>query len=816
MTQMRIPLNLLHWFRDKGWSIHSYQKKMFTLFHQRKSVLLIAPTGGGKTLASFLPVVSDIQKNKPKGLHTLYISPLKALANDIQRNLKTPLTEMGLNISIDTRTGDTSTYRRNQQKKKPPSILLTTPESLMLLLSYKDANLYFAHLQTVIIDELHSFIATKRGDLLSLGLAQLHFYAPCAIRFGLSATVEKPDSLAQWLGTRDKPAEILIAQSKTVPNISLLHTTAPIPYSGFMAKYAIEGIYQTITAHKLTVVFVNTRSQAEFIFQNLWQNNLHNLPIAIYHGSLSKEQRLKTEALTLTDKLRAIVATSALELGIDWGNIDCVLQVGAPRGISRLLQRIGRSNHQFNKASLAKLVPANCFDTLECQAAIDAIHKGKLDGETVHEGALDVVVQFIINTACSREIEPKALFKIVQSAFPYRTLELTTFLQLFEFATHGGYVLKHYEQYHRLIEKNNHFIIASEKTARRHRQNIGTIIESAHLSVKVLNKRKGKILGQIEENFIQQLSSGDTFMFAGLVLEFIRIHDMFVEVRKFKSKAVLPKLPAYLGGTMPLTTNLAEEVSLLINSPSRWKTLPEKIREWLNLQQKFSKLPGGDHLLVEHYPYKKNFYLSIYCFEGRRANHTLGMLITKRMEALKLMPLSFTVTDYGLAIKTLKQASFTQLNALFSQNILDKELEKWLSVSPLLKRSFRQVAIISGLIERQQAGTRKTMRQVTFSTDLIFDVLQRYEPNHVLLKMTRLDANRLLLDLERMQQLLKRFEHKINYIELSKPSPMSITFLTSFKTENIHGDALQELLLQNENELLASQLMEKVRLSVKK
>jgi ATP-dependent Lhr-like helicase len=268
---------------------------------------------------------------------------------------------------------------------------------------------------------------------------------------------------------------------------------------------------------------------------------------------------------------------------------------------------------------------------------------------------------------------------------------------------------------------------------------------------------------------------------------------------------------------MPLTTNLAQEVRALINDPSRWLSLPEKISDWLSLQQKFSKLPGGDdRLLVEHYMYKKNYYLTIYCFEGRRANHTLGMLITKRMERLKLMPLSFTAMDYGLAIKALKPISFEQIDNLFAQDIIYEELEKWLSISPLLKRSFRQVAIISGLIERQQAGTRKTMKQVTFSTDLIFDVLQRYEPKHVLLEMTRLDANRLLLDLDRLQQLLQHYEHKIHFVELDRPSPMSITLLTTFKTEHIHGDALQELLLQNESELLATQLMEEVRLSVRK
>lgn len=789
---------------------------MFRLFQQKKTVLLIAPTGGGKTLASFLPVIADIHSKKPKGLHTLYISPLKALANDIQRNLKEPLIEMGLNVSIEIRSGDTSSYRRRQQQKKPPSILLTTPESLMLLLSYPDANQYFAALKTIIIDELHSFASTKRGDLLSLALAQLNTFSPQAIRMGLSATVAEPKQLAAWLGKKGEEAEILIAKTKTPPKLSLLGHLASVPYSGFMASYAIEEIYEVIKKHQLILIFVNTRAQAEFIFQQLWQNNNDHLPIAIYHGSLSTEQRLKIEALSLAQKLRAIVATSALELGIDWGNIDCVLQVGAPRGLSRLLQRIGRSNHQFDRASVAKLVPANCFDTLECQAAIDAIQQGKLDSEPLHEGAFDVVVQFIINSACSHAIEALGLFEIIKSAYPYRNLAKATFLQLFEFASNGGYVLKHYEQYHRLIEKNKKFIIASEKTARRHRQNIGTIIESAYLSVKVLNQRKDKILGQIEENFVQQLSQGDTFMFAGLVLEFIRIHALCVEARKVKSKKIVPKLPAYLGGTMPLTSYLAAEVSALINTPSRWKLLPEKVQDWLGLQEKFSKLPGGDYLLVEQYVYKKNFYITLYCFEGRRANHSLGMLMTKRMEAIELMPLSFTANDYGLAIKTLKEVSFEQIDALFSPALIEEDLESWLRFSSLLKRSFRQVAIISGLIQRQQASTHKTMRQVTFSTDLIYDVLQRYEPQHVLLQMTRVDANRFLLDLERLQQLLRRFEHKIKFVALTKPSPMSISFLTTFKTENIQGDALQELLLQQENECLAEKLINEVRCRVKK
>jgi ATP-dependent Lhr-like helicase len=810
---MTIPPYLNNWFAGKGWRMHPYQKKMFIFARQKKSVLLIAPTGGGKTLASFLPSLVDIHNKKFKGLHTLYISPLKALAADIQRNLQTPISGMHLDVSVDMRTGDTSSYRRIRQRKKPPAIILTTPESLMLLLSYPDAEQFFGNLQTIIVDELHTFAPTKRGDLLTLGLAQLAEFAPAAIRIGLSATVADPEILSQWLGTKNHPSQILIAKTRKPPHIELLDYTANIPYSGFMARYAVEKIYSLLQNYKLTIVFVNTRAQAEFVFQQLWRLNRDNLPIAVYHGSLSKEQRTKTETLIVAQKIKAVVATSALELGIDWGNIDCVLQIGAPRGISRLLQRIGRSNHQFDKASFAKLVPANCFDTIECQAAIDAINQGKLDSEPLVPGSLDVVVQFIINCACSHEIDPEKIFRIVTNAYPYYNLQHDIFLKLFEFAQNGGYVLKHYEQYHRLVATEEKYVIASDKFARRHRQNIGTIIESARLYIKVVNKRKDKVLGNIEEGFIQQLSPGDTFLFAGLVLEFIRVHDMFVEVRKIKSKEA--KLPSYLGGTLPLTTCLAEEVRALINTPSRWQVLPEKVYEWLMLQKRFSALPDNQTILIEHYIYKKSFYLTIYSFEGRRANHTLGMLITKRMEALKLLPVSFTATDYGLAIRALKPIGTDHLEELLSPNIISSELEKWLSISPLLKRSFRQVAIISGLVERQQAGKRKTLKQVTFSTDLLYDVLQRHEPNHILLTMTRVDADRILLDLDRLQNMLKRFENKINFIELAKPSPMSISFLTTFKTENVEGDALQELLRQNQNELLATALMAEVRNSVK-
>jgi ATP-dependent Lhr-like helicase len=814
ISYMSIPQYLKAWFSRKGWKMHSFQREMFAYFAQKQAVLLIAPTGGGKTLASFLPSLAAIHEEKFRGLHTLYISPLKALTTDIQRNLMDPIADMQLDVRVEIRTGDTNSYQRKKQRTKPPGILLTTPESLMLMLSYTDAPAIFANLQTIIIDELHSFAAGKRGDLTALALAQLKYLAPDSVRFGLSATVQNPEKLAAWLGYKNTPAAILIAKSKLKPDIKMLTDGAHIPYSGFMARYAVADIYQTIAKNKMSIIFVNTRAQAEFMFRQIWQLNQDNFPIAIYHGSLSKEQRLKTEVLTVAGSLKAIVATSALELGIDWGNVDCVIQVGAPKGVSRLLQRIGRSNHQFDKASLAKLVPANCFEALECCSAIEAIAHGKLDGEDFYPGSQDVVIQFIMNCACSHPVNKNQIYKTVSSAYPYRDLKKSVFQLLFQFVVDGGYTLQHYDQYHRLIEKNkNTFTTASDKVVRRHRQNIGTIVESARLRVKIVFKRRSKILGDIEEAFAQQLSPGDTFLFGGEVLEFVGIRDMFVETHKTKAK--VSKLPSYMGGTMPLSTYLAEDVRQLISNPARWIKLPAKIQEWLQLQSQFSILPKSNSILVECFPYKKVFYFVVYSFEGRRANHTLGMLISRRMETLKLQPVGFTVTDYGLAISSLKLITQENVQALFNEDILYDELEQWLKFSPLLKRTFRQIAIIAGLTERQMAGKRKTMRQVTFSTDLLYDVLMRHEPQHILLAITRVDVMRTLLDLQRLSEMLKRFQHKIVMQTLSRPSPLSVPILTTFRTERLHGEAIHEMLSHAEIEAEANELIDEVKAIVK-
>lgn len=804
---MKIPSYLTEWFTSKDWKMHSFQKKMFTAFKLRQSTLLIVPTGGGKTLASFLPSLVDIHQNAISGLHTLYISPLKALAHDIERNLIEPIQQMELKVKVESRTGDTSTYRRTRQRKNPPHILLTTPESLFLMLSYPNSDEYFKNLKLVIIDELHSLAPSKRGDLTSLALSQLQSITQnVLIQFGLSATIADPDALAKWLGA----SHILSVHEKIKPDIYLLTTQANIPYQGYLASYAVNEIYHTISKNNLSIIFVNTRAQAEFMFRQLWELNQHNLPIAIYHGSLSKELRNKTENMIAENKIRAIVATSALELGIDWGNIDCVLQIGAPKGVSRLLQRIGRSNHRFDQASNALLVPANCFEVLECSAAMIAIKKNQLDNEELLAGSWDVVIQFIINCACSRAINFESIYQIITSAAPYQDLTRENYRQLFEFAMDGGYVLKHYERYHRLIQvAENNYEIASSKIVRRHRQNIGTIIEATRLKVRRIHKRGGKILGDIEENFAQQLTPGDTFLFNGEVLEFVRVRDMYLEAKRTPAKTA--KIPSYNGGNLPLSTFLADAVKDFLNNPLLWKSLPPRVSEWLALQKKCSLIPPINSILIETFLYKKNYHLVIYTFQGRKTNQTLGILLSHRMEKCKLQPLVFSVTDYGLAIQSLKQVHESHLTSLFTSTILLDELNEWLNSSVAIKRAFRQVALISGLTERQLPGQRKSLRQVTFSTDLIYDVLMRYDPHHILLKMSKLDVERDLIQMSRLILLLQTLTNSIQFKELNMPSPLSIPIIFSLKAEPVANESLQVILENSSKEQQSIELMTQIK-----
>ena len=732
------------------------------------ALLLIAPTGGGKTLAGFLPSLLELAESDHQGLHTIYVSPLKALAADIKRNLTGPVAEMGLPIRIEDRTGDTSYTQRRRQRADPPHILLTTPESLALLTSYEDAPRIFKGLSRVIIDEAHALADSKRGDQLMLALSRIETLAPGLRRVGLSATVEDPPALARFLARHPAPCAILQADPGPDPDISMMATRAPAPWAGGGGRYAIPDVLDAVKAHKTTLIFHNTRAQAELFFHDLWLANTDALPIGIHHGSLSKEQRERVEKAMAKGSLRAVVCTGSLDLGIDWGDVDLVIQVGAPKNVKRLVQRIGRANHRYNAPSRALLVPANRFEIVECQAALAAVLDHDLDGDPRGPGPRDVLCQHILCLACSGPFAADALFEEVRSTGAYQGLTRPQFDACLDFVATGGYALRAYDRYQRLMQQpDGMWRLRDPRAARLIRMNLGTILAPETLKVR-FKGRGGRPLGEVEEDFAAQLSPGDTFLIGGKIVRYEGLREMVVEVSPRPDKQ--PKIATFNGTKFATSTQLSSRILSMFRSRD-WSALPGFVADWLDLQVKVSRLPERDRLLVESFPHDGKHHVCVYGFAGRNAQQTLGLLVTKRMEEEGLAPLGFVCTDYATLIWGLEP--LRDAGTLFAPERLRDGFETWLAGNAVMKRTFKASAIIAGLIDRNAPGAQKTGRQATFSSDILYDTLLKYDPEHLLLDITREEALRGLVDFGRIEEMIARVGARIDHVVLDRVTPLA-------------------------------------------
>ena len=547
-----------------------------------------------------------------------------------------------------------------------------------------------------------------------------------------------------------------------------------------------------IETHKTSIIFCNTRSLAELIFQDLWKANTMGLPIGVHHGSLSLEARRKVESAMAAGRLRGLVATASLDLGVDWGDVDLVIQMGAPKGSSRLLQRIGRSNHRLDEPSEAVLVPGNRFEYLEARAALDAVQAGELDPDIFRPGGLDVLAQHIMACACAAPFQEAGMLDEIRSALPYSALTDETFSRVLGFIRDGGYALKAYDKFRRLTQDaDGTWRVSHPKFIAQHRLNAGIIVEATMLTVRFKN---GRSLGKVEEGFAASLTSGDTFFFAGMSLEVVGISTEDLLVRATARPA---RIPTYGGARMPLSTNLADRVRRFLAEPAEWHRFPDDVREWLEVQAKRSTLPKPGQLLVETFPHENRHYMIAYSFEGWNAHQSLGMLVTRRMETMGLKPLGFVSNDYALACYGLEP--ITDPAALFSSDILEDEFVDWVQQSHLLKRAFREVAVIGGLVERQHPGKRKTGKQVTFSTDLIYDVLRKYEPGHLLMEAAWADARARMTDVGRLANLLDRAAETMLHVDLPRVSPLAVPVLTLIGREKVAtGTADDALLIEAE------------------
>ncbi|MEM9840117.1 MAG: ligase-associated DNA damage response DEXH box helicase [Pseudomonadota bacterium] len=814
----QLPARFSDWFSARGWTPRKHQLDVLAKAEEGRSSLLIAPTGGGKTLAGFLPTLVELAaapKNE-RSLHTIYISPLKALAIDIARNLRAPIDDMGLPVVVESRTGDTKQSVRQRQRTAPPDILLTTPEQLSLLLAHPSASDLFSGLRCVILDELHALRKSKRGDLLSLDLARLWTLAPGMRTIGLSATVDDPVPLQRFLvpqdGTDEALGDLIRGEGGTQPSVRVLTPGDEIPWSGHSGRYAFSDLYEAIKQHTTTLIFTNTRSQAEVCFQELWRINEDALPIGLHHGSLEREQRERVEAAMADGSLKAVVCTATLDMGIDWGAVDLCICLGAPKGAARLVQRIGRSNHRMDEPSQAILIPTNRFEVLECVAAKQAVDQGCLDGEPYNEGALDVLCQHIWGMAAAEPFHPDHLYREIISASPYRHLTREVFNEAIEFVATGGYAMRAYDRYRRIVPMpDGRMRIKDARTAQLYRMNAGTIVDLPTYNVRLgrMTSRNGKPgamrggrkLGTIEEWFLSQITPGDTFIFAGETLRMEGVIDSDVFVSRAAGDDV--KIPSWQGSKFPLSSFLANSVRTMVSEPETWRALPDPVREWLSLQQDKSYLPQPHELLIETFARSGKYHLVCYPFDGRIAHQSLGTLVTRRLERLDLQPLGFCPTEYALSVWMRNDPSKLRMEEVFEPDLLGEDLDLWLADAQLMKRTFRYCAQIAGMIERNHPGQEKSGRQVTFSAGLIYDVLREHQPDHILLKAAWNDAASGFLDIRRLSDLLNRVHGHLVHRSLEHVSPLAVPVMMEAGRETIAGGANEAILRELEEDLLA-------------
>jgi ATP-dependent Lhr-like helicase len=657
----------------------------------------------------------------------------------------------------------------------------------------------------VIIDEVHAIWPSKRGDLLALDMARLLTFAPNHRRVGLSATVEDPDVIRRWLSPGPgAEVDLVRGSGGAAPVVDVLLSEGSVPWVGHTAHHAMPEVYDAIRRARTALVFVNTRFQAEFAFQELWRLNDDGLPIALHHGSLSAEQRRKVEAAMARGQLRAVVCTSTLDLGIDWGDVDLVIQLASPKGASRMVQRIGRANHRLDEPSRALFVPANRFEMLECQAAREAIAENALDSEPPHAGALDVLAQHIMGCACSEPFDLEVLYDEIRTAGPYRELSWEDYEQVVDFVATGGYALRVYDRFARIVRRpDGRWVARNAETILRHRLNVGAIVSPAMLSVRIAGRRgtAGRKIGEVEEGYLDVLEPGDTFVFAGQVWRLVAVAGMDVLVSPAPGEDA--RMPSWGGSKFALSTFLARKVRAMMSDAHHWEVLPDDVREWLELQRDRSAIPDTDEMLLETFPHGKRFFLVAYPFEGRLAHTTLCMLLTRRLDRAGVGPVGFVCNDYALAVWSVRDMSGLDMADLFAQDMLGDDLESWLAESLMMKASFKACALIAGLIERRFPGAEKSSRQITFSTDLVYDVLRRHQPDHLLLRCARHDAARGLVDVERLGQMLARIKGKIRHVTLDHLSPFSVAVIVEIGRQRAPGEGAGEVTLESAEALIA-------------
>ena len=804
------------WFASRGWTPFAFQREVWDAYRSGESGLVHAATGTGKTLAAWgaaldewLAELRPLPQPSPNGkrgrrdrspaLRVLWITPLRALAADTEEALREPLADLGIPWSLESRTGDTSAAIRARQRRRLPTALITTPESLSLLLARSNAAEIFDDLRLVVVDEWHELMGTKRGVMVELALARLRYHQPDVRTWGLSATIGNlEDALRALLGVNADASRSRIVRGVDPKNVVIDALIPPVierfPWAGHLGTQMLPQVIAAVEEGETAIIFTNTRSQTEIWYQAMlaerpdWAGT-----IALHHGSLDRKRREWVEEGLRTGRLRCVIATSSLDLGVDFSPVDRVLQIGSPKGVARLLQRAGRSGHRPGATSRVTCVPTNALELVEIAAARDGVERGTLESRLQMERPLDVLAQHVVTVALGGGFEPDQLLREVRTTRAYATLSDAEWAWVLEFLTYGGDALRAYPEYARITLVDGRYVVTNDEIARRHRMSIGTIVGDAQIGVQYL---RGGSLGSVEESFVARLKPGDRFVFAGTPLEFVRVRDMKAWVRRAPN--VHGAIPRWAGSRLPLSGQLAALLRERFGEAGQGTLRgPEMsaLAPLFAVQRKWSHIPAASELLIEQVKTREGWHLFVYPFEGRLVHEGLSALCAFRLARHAPITFSLASNDYGFELLSAAEPPLeAALGAsLFSPDNLVDDINAALNATEMAKRQFRELARVAGLVFPGFPRSGKTARQLQVSSGLFFDVLQRYDPGNLLLSQAAREVLERQLESTRLGLTLRRLsEATIVVKQPRRVTPLAFPLLVDRTRERVSSESIAD------------------------
>ena len=794
------------WLGGKGFEPFGFQLETWQKFGRNYSGMVIAPTGFGKTYSVFLAVITDFLNNPENykdGLQLLWITPLRALAKDIAKAMTEAIDEIGLDWKVAVRNGDTPQAERVSQTKKMPEILIITPESLQLLLAQKNNHRFFKNLKCVAVDEWHELLGSKRGVLVELALSQIISYQKKLKIWGITATIGNLDEAMEVLIPYPiKKTKVVAKEKKKIDIIPIFPDEVEIlPWAGHLGAKLVDKVVPVILQSNTTLVFTNTRSQAEMWYQLL----LKEYPdfagqIAIHHSSIDRELRIWIEENLSSGYLKAVISTSSLDLGVDFKPVDTVIQVGSSKGVARFLQRAGRSGHSPFETSKIYFVPTHSLELIEVSALKEAVKQKIIEPRTPVVMVFDVLIQFLMTLAVGDGFEEKPLFERIRSTFAFSEITPEEWQSILQFITVGGGALKNYEEYHKVIIEDGIYKVKHRRIAMLHRMNIGVIVSDAMLKVKFLG---GGYIGMIEEYFITRLKPDDKFILAGRVLEISHIKEMTVFVRNSKGKAIIP---SYLGGRLPLTSHLSHFLRLKLSDSLQAKSSEKELKflhPLLVSQEQNSHIPKDDEFLVEMIQTRDGHHLFMYPFEGRLIHEVMAALIAFRISKITPISFSMAMNDYGFELLSSQEIPIDEdiLKDILSKENLIQDVMSSVNATEMARRKFRDIAVISGMVVQNYPGIQKSNKSLQASSGLIFNVLEDYSPENLLLKQAYAEVFNQQIDEHRLMNAFKRIENSKIILKFANAfTPLSFPIKVDSLRQSLSSEDLDSRIMRLQKE----------------